>query len=141
MKHLLGILIVLSTSMGYAQNNSSKTKAIDALLIENQAKAGTEQIMLGLIRSYMGKKPNAPKSLEQEIQNSLDYDGYMIKVKAAYNKIYTEAEIKELTELHKSGNTELYKQKSERVAKLLYDIGSEFGRESVKIITTKLQPY
>lgn len=140
-KIVLGILIILSSSMVYGQNSSSKSKAIDALFVQNQTKSGTEQIMLGLIKQYMSKKPNAPKSLEQEIQNSLDYKGYMTKVKAAYDKAYTEEEIKELTQLHQSENMELYKQKSERVAKALYDIGSAFGRESVKIITAKLQPY
>jgi len=140
LKYSLFLMLMLVTSLSYSQEDS-KSKAIDALLEENKARENTEQIMLGLIRSYVNKKPNAPKSLEQEILKSLDWKSYMAKVKAAYAKAYTEEEIKELTELHRSGKMEQYKQKSERVSQALYDIGSEFGRESVKVIQQKLQGY
>lgn len=137
---ILGIIIVLSTTMVYGQSES-KSEAIDVLLNEIQVKEVSEQMMLGLIKSFLKKKPNAPKSLELEINKLLDYDDYVLKIKDAYTKTYTKAEIVELTRLHQSGNKELYKQKSEAVAKVMYEIGSTFGRESVKIITTKLQAY
>lgn len=137
---IIGILVVVSTSMVNGQSES-KSKAIDALLIETKAKESTQQIMFGLIKQSISKKPNAPKSLDHEIQNSLDYEGYIIKVKAAYDKAYTKEEINELTQLHKSGEINKYKEKSERVTKALYDIGVEFGRESVVIIQKKIQSY
>jgi hypothetical protein len=139
-KFIVGIVVMLSMSIAYGQN-SSKSKNIDVLLVETQAKETTQQIIEGIIRQYIAKKPNAPKSIEQEIQKSIDYESYMKNIKAAYAEAYSELEINELIKIHKSGDQQLFKKKSERVAKPLYDIGNAFGKEVVQVIVDKLQPY
>jgi len=137
---LIGIFVLMGTTLSYGQN-SSKSKALDALLVETQAKESTQQIIEGIIQQYMAKKPNAPKSIDQEIQKSIDYESYMKNIKAAYAEAYSELEINELIKIHKSGDQQLFKKKSERVAKPLYDIGNAFGKEVVQVIVDKLQPY
>lgn len=140
MKKVLIVLMMFNFTMIYSQNND-KLSLIDTLLIETNARLGTEQIMSGIIKQFMSRKPNAPKSLEQEIQKKIDYNEYMKKVKSAYNTTYTKSEIQELIEVHQSENQELFKQKSEKISKALYDIGSNFGKSAVEIIKTKLQSY
>lgn len=106
---LIGTFVLMGTTLSYGQN-SSKSKVIDALLIETQAKESTQQIIVGIIRQYMAKKPNAPRSIEQEIQKSIDYESYMKNVKAAYEEAYSELEINELIKIHKSGDQQLFKK-------------------------------
>jgi hypothetical protein len=138
-KSVVTIFLLFSVLMSFSQNN--KSSLIDTLLLETKAESSTKGIMSGIIKQFMSRKPNAPESLEQEIQNSIDYSNYMKKVKSAYDTAYTEAELKELIEIHQSGNQELFKQKSERVAKPLYDIGNKFGVSAVGVIKAKLQSY
>lgn len=139
-QNIIAIFLLFSMSVAFSQSNN-KSDLINTLLLETKAESGTKDIMSGIIKQFMSRKPNAPKSLEQEIQNSIDYSDYMKKVKSAYDTTYTEAELKELIEIHQSGNQELFKQKSERVAKSLYDIGNKFGVSAVRVIKAKLQSY
>jgi hypothetical protein len=140
MKFLLGIIFLSVTSSSISQNNN-KAKSIDLLLEEIKAKESTELIIGAVIKQYLNKTPNAPSSIDKEINKSIDYSSYYIKVRDTYNKAFSESEIKELIYIHQSGNKELFKKKSERVSNELYDIGNSFGKEAVKIIVAKLKPY
>lgn len=138
---ILSVCISLIGMNAFGQIDKAKEEAIDALLLESRAKEVTEQLMQGLISSYVDKKPGAPESLKQDIFESLDFKAYLKQVKAAYDRAYSKEEIIELTKLHKSNKMEAYKQMSESVSKDLYNIGTEFGRESVKLIQEKLSDY
>lgn len=137
---IAGVLLVLCTICTMGQKFIN-TELIDELLKENKTLFSTKQIIGGIIKQHLRNKPHAPKSLELEIQNALDYKGYIEKVRKIYRDSFTENEIKELISLHRLGNIELYKKKNDRVSKPLYSIGSEFGKDALKIINSKLQQY
>jgi len=139
MKYYLSIaLFFLSALSLHAQ--SEKSEAITILLKETKAEEDSRELMSVLIKEFLKRKPNAPKSIEREIHNAIDYKAYMNKVKATYDESYTEEEIRDLTQLYKT-NKELYKQKSKKVEKALYNLGTEFGRQSVGVINAMLQFY
>ena len=114
---------------------------VDRLLKETKVLDGTPEFIGSLIKQEMASKPAAPQSMEQLIQDEIDYKSYFASLRQLYSMAYSESEMEELIQVFKSGDIALYKEKSSAVKEDLYRIGADFGRESMRIIQMKLAPY
>jgi len=130
------IFMFCLSSYGYTQ-----TAMVDRLLKETKVLDGTPEFIGSLIKQEMASKPAAPQSMEQLIQDEIDYKSYFASLRQLYSMAYSESEMEELIQVFKSGDIALYKEKSSAVKEDLYRIGADFGRESMRIIQMKLAPY
>lgn len=139
MKNIFILTLLINSTLLFSQ--SKKDAMVNQLLEVIETKKETEGMMGGIIRQFIKKKPNVPQEIEQEIQNSLKYEAYYQKVREVYVNNYTEEELEELSSLFQQGKKEMYKAKTEKIKGLLYQIGKEFGKESVQIINDRLSKY
>ncbi|GAL85774.1 hypothetical protein MYP_3003 [Sporocytophaga myxococcoides] len=140
MNLLISVFVFFISQFNVVQKDS-KEKFVDELLRLTKTRESAEVVINSIIRKQVQNKPKAPSNIEFEIKKSINYETYLNQVKRIYYSNYSELELKELIKIYREGDFELFKSKTQKIEKPIYDVGLAFGKDCAKIINDKLKNY
>lgn len=139
MRKILILMILGICTIANAQDR--KAVVIENLLEVTQTKASVPVIVNSIMDKLKQKITDIPETYWKDIEKGVDYSSFIDGARKLYSNSYTIAELEELVSLYQSGDMEAYKQKSERITPQLYQVGNDFGQETVKFIIEKIKAY
>lgn len=139
MKKTLILLFIGVCTMVNAQNK--KAQVVEELLKVTKVEESVPLIVNSLMNKFKQKRTDIPESYWKEIANKVDYSSFINGARKLYNDNYTVEELEELVSLFKARDMETYKQKSERITPQLYQVGNDFGQQTVQFIVEKMKAY
>lgn len=139
MKKTLILLFLGICTMVNAQDK--KAQVVEELLEVTKVEASVPLIISSIMGKFKQRRTDIPDSYWKEIEKGVDYSSFINGARKLYNDNYTVAELEELVSLFKVGDMETYKQKSERITPQLYQVGNDFGQQTVQFIVEKMKAY
>lgn len=139
MRKILILMVLGICTIANAQDR--KAAVIENLLEVTQTKASVPVIVNSIMDKLKQKRTDIPETYWKDIEKGVDYSSFIDGARKLYNDNYTIAELEELVSLYQSGDIEIYKQKSEKITPQLYQVGNDFGQETVKFIVERMKAY
>ncbi|WP_303315357.1 hypothetical protein Q4Q34_15435 [Flavivirga abyssicola] len=137
MKNVILIITFLFTSINISGQQKRGSKIDELIEITD-----LDNTISTFVNSILDKHKEANTSISdhcwEKVKSEIDYEPLLDKIRGVYKTNFTEEELTGLFNLYKSGNINEYERQINKIDNQLYIVGNEFGKNTSKIISEKI---